>query len=477
MNYQGNIALGDTIDIKFTTVNSTGVPTTLAGSPAVAAYVDNATTEITAGITLTVDFDARAGLHNVRVVASSGNGFAASNVNLIITAGTVAGNSVAGYVIGSFSIDKRPVNVTKWAGTANTTGDIAIKTSLAKTTHITGFNDLSAAQVNTEADTALADVGMTTTVTGRIDAAVSTRSTYAGTDTSGTTTLLTRLPSALTITAGAVNVNDKTGFALTSVYDPAKTAATQASVNTIDDFVDTEVSAIKAVTDKLDTAMELDGAVYRYTVNALEQAPAGGGGGTTDWTSTERDQIRHRLGIDGTATAPSTGNPSLPDAADITQINTKLDAINGAVDTEVAAIKAKTDNLPADPASAGTINTSFSGVNTKLDTIDDFLDTEIAAIKAKTDQMVFTGGKIDANAVVALTAADLNSIADAVLKRDWSLLTGEAAYSLLNAARMLRNVWNTPSGVLHVKKEDGTTDAWTRTLAVDPAAQPIVGAS
>lgn len=48
---------------------------------------------------------------------------------------------------------------------------------LAKGTGVTGFNDLSAAQVNTEADTALSDVGLTTTITGRIDAAVSTRST------------------------------------------------------------------------------------------------------------------------------------------------------------------------------------------------------------------------------------------------------------------------------------------------------------
>lgn len=44
----------------------------------------------------------------------------------------------------------------------------------------------------------------------------------------------------------------------------------------IDNYVDTEVAAIKTVTDKLDTALELDGAVYRYTVNALEQAPTGG---------------------------------------------------------------------------------------------------------------------------------------------------------------------------------------------------------
>jgi hypothetical protein len=108
MTYRGDIRLGDTIDIKFTTVDSTGAPTTLAGTPVISAYVGNGTTEITAGITLSVDFDGRTGLHNVRVVASGGNGFAtATNVQLIITTGTVGGVSVVGYIIGSFSIEAR----------------------------------------------------------------------------------------------------------------------------------------------------------------------------------------------------------------------------------------------------------------------------------------------------------------------------------------------------------------------------------
>lgn len=51
-------------------------------------------------------------------------------------------------------------------------------------------------------------------------------------------------------------------------------------IATIDDFVDTEVAAIKTQTDKLNTAMELDGSNYRFTTNALEQAPTGGGGGS-----------------------------------------------------------------------------------------------------------------------------------------------------------------------------------------------------
>lgn len=106
--YRGDIRLGDTIDLKFTTVDTSGVPTTLAGTPVVSCYPGNSTTEITAGITLTVDFDARTGMHNVRVAATSGNGYAtATNYECAVTTGTVGGTSVVGYVIGSFSIENR----------------------------------------------------------------------------------------------------------------------------------------------------------------------------------------------------------------------------------------------------------------------------------------------------------------------------------------------------------------------------------
>ncbi len=109
MSYRGDIRLGDTIDVKFTTRRfSTGAPFTLAGSPVISAYVDNGTTEITAGITLTVDFDGITGLNNVRVVATSGNGFTTStNVQLVITTGTVDSVSVVGEVVAEFSIEKR----------------------------------------------------------------------------------------------------------------------------------------------------------------------------------------------------------------------------------------------------------------------------------------------------------------------------------------------------------------------------------
>lgn len=115
--FHGDIRLGDTIDIKFTSrAFATGVPTTLAGSPVISAYPGNSTTQLTAGITLTADFDGVTGLNNARVVASSGNGYAAGNYVLVITTGTVGGVSVVGEVVGSFSIENRSALMPATAG-------------------------------------------------------------------------------------------------------------------------------------------------------------------------------------------------------------------------------------------------------------------------------------------------------------------------------------------------------------------------
>ena len=80
-------------------------------------------------------------------------------------------------------------------------------------------------------------------------------------------------------------------------------------------------------------------------------------------------------------------------------------AIAGYIDTEVSAIKAKTDNLPSDPADQSAVEAAITAATSPLatqasvNTIDDFLDTEIAAIKTKTDQLTFTtANKVDSTA-------------------------------------------------------------------------------
>jgi hypothetical protein len=121
-----------------------------------------------------------------------------------------------------------------------------------------------------------------------------------------------------------------------------------------------------------------------------------------------------------------------------------------------------------------TVSTRAS--QTSVDTIVSAVDTEVAAIKAKTDQLVFTvANHVDATASVSLSAGDLNSIADAILKRDMSAISGEASRSLLNAIRFLRNKWNLSSGTLTVTKEDDSTSAWTAAVTTDAAAEPVTG--
>ena len=70
------------------------------------------------------------------------------------------------------------------------------------------------------------------------------------------------------------------------------------------------------------TVMIQEGATNpKWTVSALSLAPSGGGGGEKDWTDTEREHIRHRLGIDGTASAPA-ATPSLALEASVQQVLT-----------------------------------------------------------------------------------------------------------------------------------------------------------
>jgi len=104
----GDIRLGETHDWKFTSIDSTGKPATLTSVSTIVAYPNNSTTELTAGITLSTDFDSRTGLHNVRVVASTGNGYAtATNYDLVFSHGTCDGIAMNGYKVGAFSIENR----------------------------------------------------------------------------------------------------------------------------------------------------------------------------------------------------------------------------------------------------------------------------------------------------------------------------------------------------------------------------------
>ena len=74
---------------------------------------------------------------------------------------------------------------------------------------------------------------------------------------------------------------------------------------------------------------------------------------------------------------------------------------------------------------------------------------------------------------VVISTTTQNSIADALLKRDWTAVTGEAARSALNALRAIRNRVRINAGTLTVYEEDDATPAWTAPVTTDAAALPI----
>lgn len=190
MAYLGDFRLGDTLDGKFCTVATTGAPTTLAGSPVISAYVGNNTTQLTAGITLSVDFDGVTGMHNIRVVATSGNGYAtASNYDLVVTTGTVSGTSIAGYVVHQFSIENRSA---------------IMPTTAARTLDVTATGGAGIDWSNVEAPTtSLALTGTTIATTQKVDLeTIKTNPVVnAGTITFPTTATLA---STTNITAGTI---------------------------------------------------------------------------------------------------------------------------------------------------------------------------------------------------------------------------------------------------------------------------------
>lgn len=109
MKHLGDYSPSQIIYGKFTTFRpSSGAAFTLAGSPALSVYKDNSTTQSTAGVTLTVDFDSVTGLHHFAIDTSADATFysAGSNFDVVLTAGTVDSVSIVGAVVASFTLER-----------------------------------------------------------------------------------------------------------------------------------------------------------------------------------------------------------------------------------------------------------------------------------------------------------------------------------------------------------------------------------
>ncbi len=95
-----------TLYLPFTTrAFATGIPTVLAGSPAIDIYEDVTATPIVTGETLAVSLNSVAGFNMLTVTATAATGFeAGKSYTAIIEAGTVDSVSVVGEVVAHFTL-------------------------------------------------------------------------------------------------------------------------------------------------------------------------------------------------------------------------------------------------------------------------------------------------------------------------------------------------------------------------------------
>lgn len=132
----------------------------------------------------------------------------------------------------------------------------------------------------------------------------------------GLSNLDATITSRSTLTASQVNTEVDTAL---SDYDaPTKAEldtavsllATSAEVATVDSVAD----SILVIANRLDSAMEADGSVSRFTTNALEQAPSGGGGDAT--ASNQSTIITHLTDIKGSGFASTDTLEAIRDRGD-----------------------------------------------------------------------------------------------------------------------------------------------------------------
>lgn len=232
--------------------------------------------------------------------------------------------------------------------------------------------------------------------------------------------------------------------------DPAGWSAAADTFGKLIIDAETDAGLIKVVTDKLNDTLELDTSVYRFTSNALEQAPTGGGGGgsltaadvwtygTRELTAGTNIVLSKGTGVTGfndlsAAQVNAEVDTAIADVGLTTTITGRIDA---AVSTRLAsagytapdnasitAIKAKTDNLPSDPADQSIIIGATDAILTAVNAVPtasanaSAVRTELATELNRMDAAVSTRSTLDAAGVrsaVGLASANLDTQLDAL---------------------------------------------------------------
>jgi hypothetical protein len=308
----GSFAEDDTIHFLWTTVDSAGEPVTRSTDGTVSVYKDNGTTQSTAGVTDTEDFDSLTGVHAVTIDLSA-DAFYATGSNYVVTInGAVVDTVTVNAPIAYFTIENEYERGTDSAALASGVNVTQIEGSDATDTLGTAQTGDSYAEIGT-AGAGLSDIPDMATDTGagvllseiqgtRVD--TEDLQTQIGTAGAG----LTALGDTRIANLDATVSSRSTGAALstaqsdiTSILEDTGTTI-PALIAALDDIDATEVqTAVNAALEALhldhllavtydpaskpgaadallNELVESDAGVARFTANALEQGPAGSAG-------------------------------------------------------------------------------------------------------------------------------------------------------------------------------------------------------
>lgn len=280
-----------------------------------------------------------------------------------------------------------------------------IYSKLPSKSYLTGSNN---ADGDIQADEATGNfAGSVGSVAGNISGTVP--------DSSGVTTLLTRITAAVALNSDMATLlarlsSDRAGY-LDNLSGGA--VALASALSAVAEYVDTEVSSILTIAQKIDTALELDGAVYRFTVNALENSPTGSGGFTSD-DRTKLEGVYNKLPSKSylTGSANSDGDIEINDAtgtpADSSGITTLLSRITDAVAlnsdmatllSRIVGTLASGTHNPQSGDSYAVVNSGTYG-NSALKTLIDAIGVIVDAIKTVTDVIPDSGAMTTIDGIV-----------------------------------------------------------------------------
>jgi len=274
-----------------------------------------------------------------------------------------------------------------------------------------------------------------------------TNLTNAPTNGDFTATMKTSITTAATAATPTVTVSDKTGFKLASDGLGLVTTWTVGITGNITGNLSGSIGSVATggITSTSFAAGAIDAAaiatdaigsneISAAAVTKIQSGLSTYAGGDTAGTATLLSRITAtRAGyidnLSGGAVMLESSYTAPPSAATIsTQVQTDLgtgsaltalasqssvNTLAGYVDTEVAAIKAKTDNLPAQPAAVGDIPTAIQNANAKFD-LADAIETGVTERMAFRLVVATLGGKSNGADTNTPTFRNLSDTKDVV---------------------------------------------------------------